>query len=499
MHNFRRNIFLLTLLCQFFQGLSGQSYFFKLSDDSITNISFYEDSVRILTLENNILYLGEDGFLSSEPVSISKSRQNDFQLTLLNGGVEVEKNTNYQLILFGKSIRHIGKNFIGTYDGIFKNGKKFSPLTYSSGTIREHGDSIMVCWDGFTIYHNEDSYDFTSYDSIGTIVQGERLGFTRDVQILEDHIFFLTTKGVFRLNTTTRELITVYEEPNDKIQYFDTEIGTDGKTKSFLMGVNNKRLRVFLNGNYLILDRYESKFTFFNTAQYILLLENEVKDIPKQRAFSVNRSYHCVFKINDIYFGASDDGLFAIVDENNPIQLNDIEFNARSFRISRDTVYLGSVNGLYSYPFKFLLKEVDSKKKPENNKPVNYLLLSLVVIGFIILSGFIALLVNVNKRIDKVVSKKLPAEVTKNSLMEYISLNISTISIAGLCEEFHLNQKELYRYFPESSPGAVIKQMRLFKAKSLYDEGKSTEIIALETGYSKKYLSQTILPQLRKK
>jgi AraC-like DNA-binding protein len=187
------------------------------------------------------------------------------------------------------------------------------------------------------------------------------------------------------------------------------------------------------------------------------------------------------------------------VDENNPIQLNDIEFNARSFRISRDTVYLGSVNGLYSYPFKFLLKEVDSKKKPENNKPVNYLLLSLVVIGFIILSGFIALLVNVNKRIDKVVSKKLPAEVTKNSLMEYISLNISTISIAGLCEEFHLNQKELYRYFPESSPGAVIKQMRLFKAKSLYDEGKSTEIIALETGYSKKYLSQTILPQLRKK
>ena len=62
-----------------------------------------------------------------------------------------------------------------------------------------------------------------------------------------------------------------------------------------------------------------------------------------------------------------------------------------------------------------------------------------------------------------------------------------------------MTKKKLYSYFPESSPGAVIKQMRLLKANELFQEGKSTEIIASETGYSKKYLTQTILPQLKKK
>ena len=73
------------------------------------------------------------------------------------------------------------------------------------------------------------------------------------------------------------------------------------------------------------------------------------------------------------------------------------------------------------------------------------------------------------------------------------------MTIANLCNEFNLNQKELYNYFPHSTPGSVIKEMRLHKAKNLFDEGKSLDIISYETGYSRKYLSQTVIPQLLKK
>lgn len=493
-------IFLLLILHHItgLQHVSGQSFFVKIPSDSIVNVEYLSDSVRILSANNNILYLDSTGFPTPRPSSISKTFLNNLEITLEDGGVLIAPITFYKHLFSGKSIRHIGKNYVASYDGLFKNRRKFSALTYSNGVIREVGDSVLVAWDGFTVFHKDSIYDFTSYDTIGTLINERRLGFSRDVVVWGDDIFLLTTEGVFKYNIVSQNVLTVYKESNNRIQFWFDEIGVNGLRQSFMIGLGTGRYRIFKDGSYSKLEDLKTTFTYFNEEQNILLFKDRIRDYPEQREMAIANNYHCVFKVRDIYYGASDNGLFAYADRIEPLQLNSIEYNARSFRISQDTVYLGSISGLYKYPFDYLANAIKSNSEDEFEK-LNLTLVGFIVLGVLILIGFIVLLVSINQRISDAVKATLPKEVTKSILVEYMSLNIQDVSIAELCHEFNLNQKELYSYFPESSPGAAIKQMRLLKAKELFQEGKSTEIIASETGYSKKYLTQTILPQLKKK
>lgn len=486
------SIYYLTSL----QCINGQSFFVKIPSDSIVNVEYLSDSVRIISANNNILYLDSSGLPTPRPSSISKTRLNHLEITLEKGGVLVATHSTYEHLFSGKSIRHIGNNYVASYDGLFKNGRKFSALTYSNGTIREVGDSILVAWDGFTVFHKDSIYDFTSYDTIGTIINGKRLGFTRDAIAWGNNIFLLTTRGIFKYNAVSKDVQTVYKEPNDRIQLWSNEIGVNGQRQSLIVGLGSGRYRIFEDGTYTKIEDLTTTFTYFNHKQGILLFPDRIKDYTKQLEMIVANNYHNVFKVGEVYFGASDYGLFAYADREDPVQLNAVEYNARSFRISKDTVYLGSISGLYKYPFEYLLHAIKSQSEDETEE-VSPTLLGFIVLGILILIGFIVLLVTINSRIDGAVKSRIPQEVTKSVLLEYISLNIKDVSIAALCHEFDLNQKELYSFFPESSPGATIKQLRLYKAKQLYDEGKSSDIIASETGYSKKYLTQTILPQLK--
>ena len=488
---------LLVNLVAGLQEVKCQSYFFKISGDSLIDVQYSLDSVRIISQDNFILYLDSSGFLTSTPTAIPKAIQTDFELELRNGGVQIDKSLEFKHLFSGKSIRYIGPNFVATYQGLFRKHKKFSELTYSNGTIREFGDSVLVSWDGFTIFHENDFYDFTSYDTIGTEINNEPLGFTRDAYLFGNKIFLLTTEGVFSFDVKTQELTTVYRERNERIQLFFNEIGIDGKKYAFMIGLGSSRIRIFLDGTYSILETFDSPFTYYNSEQAILVFPNRIIDYPAQRTISINNNYHFIFKVDDVYYGASDNGLFAYADRSGPLQLNTIEYNARSFRITQESVYLGSVQGLYKYPFDYLRKQATSFPQ-KIDQTVDPIFIGFVILGVLILIGFTVLLANLNARIDNTIKSKIPKEVTRNILVEYISSNINHVSISGLCNEFNLSQKELYSYFPESSPGVVIKQTRLLKAKSLFEEGKSNSIIAAETGYSKKYLTQTILPQLRR-
>lgn len=497
MHYLR--IFFLFFICYItgLQCVIGQSFFVKIPSDSIVKVEYLSDSVRIVSANNNILYLDSSGFPVPRPSSISKTRLNALKITLQDAGVLIAPATAYKQLYYGTSIRHIGKNYVATYRGLFKNRRKFSSLTYSNGVIREVGDSVLVAWDGLTIFHKDSIYDFTSYDTIGTLINEKRLGFTRDAVVWGDDIFLLTTKGVFKYNAVSQDVQTVFIELNDRIQFFSDEIGLNGLRQSFIIGLGTGRYRIFKNGSYSKLEEFNTTFTYFNQEQSILLFEDQIRDYPEQREMAIANNYHCIFKVREIYFGVSDSGLFAYADRIDPLQLNSIEYNSRSFRITQDTVYLGSISGLYKYPFDYLTNLLEQNYR-EDTEVLNINLVGLIVIGFLILIGFIIVLVSINKKIEIVVKSKLPKEVTKSVLIEYISLNVRDVSIASLCQEFELNQKELYSYFPESSPGKVIKQMRFLKAKNLFEEGKSTNIIASETGYSKKYLSQIVIPQLKR-
>tara|TARA_B110000027_G_C16122327_1_gene303973 strand:+ start:10661 stop:12151 length:1491 start_codon:yes stop_codon:yes gene_type:complete len=496
MFKFRLILLSISLLTSVFQRVNGQDYLFKPLNNTLTDIEYFSDSVRILFGDENILYLNSDGFLTAKPSILSKHLQENFEIQPLQGGVSVSKTSRFNYLLKGKSIRFIGENFIATYDGIFKKTEKFSNLTYSNGTVREIGDSIIAAWDGLTIFYGDSIYDYTSYDTINTYINGRRLGFTKDVISLNGRLILLTTTGIYDFHPGTNQLSTILEKDNQRIQFFDQEFSVTGKVQSITLGIDMLRVRILNDGNFFVTKTYPEAFSHYNAIQNILVLPNQIEDQPGGRIFNVPNNYHCVFKIDELYFGASDSGLFVNAESTSPQQLNAIEYNARSFRISNDTVLLGSVNGLYEYPFDYLLKKANAAATPSGFS-LETNVIAFVSLIVLILVGFIVLLVFLNTKIGRVLKTSTPEVITKSVLMEYIHSNIHEVSIASLCHEFDLSQKELYNYFPESSPGAVIKNLRLLKAQNLFKEGKNTDIIAQETGYSKKYLSQTILPQLR--
>ncbi|MDB3902018.1 hypothetical protein N9326_05930, partial [Flavobacteriaceae bacterium] len=53
-----------------------------------------------------------------------------------------------------ESVRSITKNTVGSYNGVFINGKKLKKLKYTDGQIKEFDNITFVCYKGLLSYEN---------------------------------------------------------------------------------------------------------------------------------------------------------------------------------------------------------------------------------------------------------------------------------------------------------------------------------------------------------
>ena len=447
----------------------------------------------------------------------------DSLLIIAKGKLFVFEKNDFQLKNVG-SVRAISENYVGTYNGVYRKKDSLQVLNYTNSYIREFENATIICWDGLYVQMDSITKNFNNPLYSGVEIGNNLIGKANDIEEIQHPNYILSTdQGLFTVDveneiTTliSNEFLNVnfanYKEPTDKnsqknlgfllfsqnksIYSIDKKTKTIDKVYDF-----NENIKSFLFGSsteYYIL--FENSLVKFNPG---LLLDrksrsrNEISEKEEQIILMDNlRLVNDVGSYENFIFVTSDLGLH-LYDRNSEISGTNIisdELNKKSFYVTKDSLYLGGVNGLYSFDYSALvnlfLRKVN-QKKPEKNTVVDF----AKRYQWQLIGGFVFLLLVSNlvlfskfKTAQKI--KIRASRDIKQEIENYIEENLSSVNIEKLKSEFSLSNNQLYSHMGSVNPGEVIRAKRVSLVKKLRKRNTSEEEIAKATGFSISYLKK---------
>ncbi len=165
------------------------------------------------------------------------------------------------------------------------------------------------------------------------------------------------------------------------------------------------------------------------------------------------------------------------------------EFNSKANFSNKDTLFLGSVNGLYKLNHSKLVELFNTSKYFKSGDKIiiskNYLIVTFIVllIIFSVLFYFIA----------KIIKAKLAYaqnEIDSITVRKYIQNNLNTVTVKSICQHFNMPLNKLYSYMERQKPGEMITEERMKLLKRLRLNGENENLISKKTGFSISYLRQ---------
>jgi len=411
------------------------------------------------------------------------------------------KNLEYIKIFEGKSVRVISENFIGTYNGIFKNNTLDPKApSYTNSYIREFGDEVIINFDG--IYRgNPNGYQyFRSFDGRFKIDSID-MGYALDTQKVDDKYFALTTNGLW-LTNFEGELIDIlkFNELNR------SDIYQTPKFIDFLEASSQepKRILYYLNQSITILDvenltfgkvvdipdgaidikRFENH-TYWIDRENINSLDSNNKIQP---IYPNNFDFHTLYPLNKTYLALSSDiGLYRLnLETKELVKLFSNECNRLALNVVNDTLNIGLIDGLIKYHVKDFIGYTPRTSSSIIEKELVLILFLLVIIIVLVYS----LIIKKNKVV--------PLELEKNNLADditnFILENLVGSDVNFIKEKFNISYRQLAKLYHPIGPGKMIENIRKQEAEKMILNGESLPSISKKTGYSLSYLKKIINP-----
>lgn len=417
-------------------------------------------------------------------------------LLVVNGKLYFFKKLNYIRYLKGKSIRSISQNYVGTYNGIFKNDKLQVDLpTYTNSYIREFGNQVIINFDGLSI---KDSTGITEHRGlIGNFeCNGVDLGYALDVFKFNHTYILFTTKGIWR--TTVKDKPTKIVEFDKEVNRMDTEntpkfidfIESNDKEPPRILIYANRSLEIINLNNYetvkikTILEgaidiKRRDNLTCWIDKKNINILDtnNQIKPLV-----SNTYDFHTLYPINDNYIVLTSDlGLFRFnIQSKELTKVIDSEFNRLALYQKNDSLLIGGVDGLIKYPIKDFINYKPLKFNSSfDDKYLIIIFLCLVIVMLLILKF--------NK---KTIIIEDAAPSIENQINGFISNNLSNASVIGIQKEFNISYRQLSKIYEPIGPGKKIEQIRKEKTLEMIKNGDDITEITKATGYSVAYLKK---------
>lgn len=470
----------------------------------------------ILEEENKYNFLLPDGYKHL----ISRQNKYNGKLYIINSGkLFLFKENNYTITNDSLSIRSITKNYIGSYTGIFKNGNKIKFPEYTDGYIREFDNETFICYEG--LYRDSSGFTTTYANSKKeTFIAGKNIGYSRDIQKIENGDYVLVTnKGIYLVNFTLNTLEPIIEDSRTYDHFSIFKIDHSDKNSTRIFYTFQNKLYYFViqtKEKTLLLDTKHSsviKQSFFpNTIDKIFVLFDD-----KLSLFTLDQTSNTynedilinglVFSHNMLFnkekiFVSSNVGLHMFDLKKNKPYLNiiPVEINNRSLSIVNDTLKFGTLNGIYNLSdanLESLINELDNallniKDNNANDKINYYVLLGIIIILSIIIIVMILLLrkSKAKRIVEKSIETENYGEANKDNIIYYIQENITTVTIQSIRDQFNLTPVMLYDILGNDKPGEIIRNHRMELVRKYRRIKLSEEEIAQKTGFSISYLKK---------
>ena len=399
-----------------------------------------------------------------------------------------------------ESVRSITKNYIGSYNGIFKGNDLVNYPTYTNGQIKEFAEGTFICYDGLVEIINDQVnfiYDFN--------LDKKKFGrFSNIFKLSESKFIVISSEGIYLYNAKNNEFKLIYNSrnspiiPTRKIFRDGYEFREFGFSFAHKNSINLMNLETFEVSTLTFDQLGENIIDIVNKGlHYYLISEqkklfklsidfNSLTDPERNQIVDVinlDQPKHTIEMFNGYVVLTGNNGLSVYDTYNEKLYQRVLveEFNKGSVYLDDLSLKIGGLYGVYSFEnfdlnFKKTLQSMPTKSKPINFWMILFFM-SLVLIG-------ILTYLYISSRTQKNSAKKNLVDEIK----DYIDKNISDITINLIIEKFNLDYNQLYQLNNEFKPGKYISKQRQKIAAQLIKKDKHLKEIAEKTGYSQSYL-----------
>ncbi len=408
---------------------------------------------------------------------------------------EYEIRDHYTRSYHNMSIRDIfledSLKVISTYSGIFVNDSiRLSAPLYSNGPLSKIGSAYFFPWDEVS--------QFFPPDSTRLIAEATNrfAGKARKLISWNGETFALYTQSVAKI-LPGFELQPIHQG----LEYLDLEVWEGGLVFSTFQGLCLK----WSNGKTDTLAQLTSKIKdIYPAGDHLILSSDEgvykfqsSKPDPVKLSDTPNTVMSSYDDFKNLWI-ATENGLYVLIPEfQSPILIiPNVEFNREALLLNSEILYVGAVDGLYTlntYEIEksYLPNLLNTIQVPIAERTSTWIMGSILApFGFVIGWLFFR-----KRRKEALLS---PKNGGKNELtLEDIKQKILTekiLTIESLANSLDTNTVQLNRNFKKlgTTPGKFLKKVKLTKAVELLNEGVNLEEVAIQVGYSTKFLKQEL-------
>lgn len=480
---------------------------FKIDD--LNNIILFDDSTigsinsSLKKKDLNIKFLNPPQFVPLEEEylnSISDLLISDKDLYIISRGkLFVFRELWYSFIPY-ESVRSITKNYIGSYNGIFKGNDLVNYPTYTNGQIKEFAERTFICYDGLVEIINDQVnfiYDF--------YLDKQKFGrFSNIFKLSESEFIVISDKGIYLYNTKNDEFKLIYDSrnspiiPTRKIFRKGYEFREFGFSFAHKNSINLMNLETFEVSTLTFDQLGENIIDIVNKGLHYYLITEQKKlyklfidfnnpSEPERNqiidVINLDQLKHTIEMFNGYIVLTGNNGLSVYDTYNEKLYRRVLveEFNKGSIYLDDISLKIGGLYGVYSFEnfdlnFKKTLQIMPAKSKPDNFWMILFFM-SLVLIGIL---SYLYFYKSTQKSSDK--------EVLVDEIKDFVNKNISVITINSISEKFNLDYNQLYQLNNDFKPGKYISEQRQKIALKLINKKMNLKEIADETGYSQSYL-----------
>ena len=396
-----------------------------------------------------------------------------------------------------ESVRSITKNTVGSYNGIFINGKKLKKLKYTDGQIKEFDSITFVCYKGLLSYeNNKETIIYRGNDKRNE----KKYGNIYDIFLINHpNYLVVSSNGLYNYNSEKNSFDLIYTSQNEvkpaRVNKNDNKIGNNGffsfVDNNELISINVNTLETKTLGNWLennvddiLLCDVEPKNIYtISENKYLHYYKMNSDGLELIEKTPINLTAHTISDFGNLIFLSGNNGL-SIYDKNKRKMFDGYildEFNKNAVYKSENEISFGSIHGVYSFKnlkeFSKNLIFTDFKIEKSYKSEFFFFLIALFILITILVKKY-----NSSNKIN-VSREKLVLNI-KN----FIQNNLNSVTLKMLEDEFDLAYYEINSLDKDFKPAVFIKNSRKIKAQKMFFDKKSMSEIAQKTGYSETYL-----------
>jgi AraC-like DNA-binding protein len=411
---------------------------------------------------------------------------------------EYSVNKFYRRRYHGASIRHIyledGLSVISTYSGIFINDSlKAAEPDFSNGAFCKIRGRYYLCCDPL--------FEFVPPAGFRRIPSGVNVfaGYSRKLVEFRNQVYALNTKSVNLLDSSF-QLTPIHQG----LEYFDLEVVDNELVfctqTGEVLAFDGQKTRQLCNLESRVRDIYHfGSMVYFSTDRGVFTMQGLKPESLNQLTQTPFTVAVLIDALRNTWI-STENGMFLQPDKKKDLIpfIRDVEFNRYALTFHNDTIFAGSVEGMfiidtYDVAKNFLTVYYNRKQRMDAEERNTYLLIGASMVS--VLAAIAILYQRYRKRKARLVlpQKETAPALTLKAIGDTIrEHNIMTVE--ALAEHFKTNTVQLNRQFKnfDTTPGKFMKTVKLDLARDLLAQHVPMEEVVQKTGYSAAFIRKEL-------